>query len=90
MAEAASGAGSAAMHRELAELLTTAPAAGLTPADFPARLESIHRRHLAGQADSPEFVKRRADALAAYDEITLGVDRHHQLEALAAALDVEE
>ena len=94
MAEATSGAdphGSAAMHRDLAELLTTARAAELTPADFPARLESIHRRHLlAEQADSPEFVKRRADALAAYDELTLGIDRHHQLEALAQALDVQE
>ncbi len=84
------GSENAELERELTELLETARTAELTPADFLARLESIHARHLGSEANSPELVDRRLEALAAYDEITLGLDRHHELERLARALGIQE
>ena len=76
------------MQRELAELMSVARVDELAPADFLERLESIHVRYLGESAYSPELVDRRRRALAAYDEVTLGVDRHHELELLAEALGV--
>jgi hypothetical protein len=77
------------MQAELGELLSVARAGELAPTDFLERLESIHARYLGDEALAPEFVSRRGQALAAYDEVRLGVDRHHQLELLAQALGVE-
>jgi len=76
------------MQRELSELMSVARIDELAPADFLERLESIHVRYLGEGAHSPEFVDRRRRALAAYDEVTMGVDRHHELELLADAFGV--
>ena len=76
------------MQRELSELMSVARIDELAPADFLERLESIHVRYLGEGAYSPEFVDRRRRALAAYDEVTMGIDRHHELELLADALGV--
>jgi hypothetical protein len=79
----------AAMQRELADLLTLVRNGQVDPSDFTARLEALHARFLGDDANAPEIVERRRAASAAYDELTAGTDRHHQLELLAKALGVD-
>lgn len=76
------------MDVELGALLAEARAGELAPAEFAERVESLHARHLGGQIDAPEFVNARREAVAAYDELTRGRDRHHQLELIAQALGI--
>jgi hypothetical protein len=78
------------MRLELRSLLDSARGCELAPADFATRLESIHARFLASNATTPEMLKRRRDAAAAYDDLIVGadMDRHHHLELLAQAIDL--
>jgi hypothetical protein len=79
------------LHRELVELLAMARSGGLAPADFAARLESLHARFLGEEAYSPEMIERRRSALAAYDDLVSAedLDTHHHLELLAGTLGVD-
>jgi hypothetical protein len=77
------------MRRELGELFDSARDAELARSDFAARLESLHTRFLGENADTPEMVEHRRAASKAYDDLTSGTDRHHDLERLAHALGID-
>jgi len=77
------------MQRQLADLLTSVRGGELTPSDFTVRLESLHARFLGEAANTPDMVERRRVASKAYDDLTLGIDRHHDLERLAEALGID-
>lgn len=77
------------MRRELADLFASARSGELTRADFAARLESLHQRFLGEDAATPNMVEQRRAASKAYDDLTLGTDRHHNLERLAEALGID-
>ena len=77
------------MHRELEELLTVARVEMPVPAEFLDRLASIHARYLGSDADAPGLVDSRLEAVAAYVKLTRGIERHHQLELVARAINVE-
>ena len=72
-------------------LLAAARTGELAPADFAARLESLHERFLGEEAHTPETIERRRSASAAYDDLVSaeGLDTHHHLELLAETLGVE-
>jgi len=72
------------MIDELRALFFDARDGELTPTELGERLETIQRRH--GDADSPEVRKQRREAVAAYHDFTLTIERHHALERLARAL----
>jgi hypothetical protein len=76
---------------ELDALLAAARNGDLAPAEFAARLESLHTRFLAGNARTPEMIERRRTASAAYDDLWSGedLDTHHHLELLAASLGID-
>ena len=78
------------MRREVGELLKSARGDELEPSEFAARLASLHGRLLPAAADTRELVRRRRDASRAYGKLAAGTDieRHHNLELLAHALDV--
>lgn len=76
------------MQRELGDLLASARTGGLAGSDFTARLESLHARFLGEDANTPEMVEHRRAASKAYDDLTAGTDRHHDLERLAQALGI--
>jgi hypothetical protein len=78
----------ARMRVALRELLDIAQDGALSPSAFVEQLDAIHARYLGRDADVPEVVNARRKALAAYDELTSGRDRHHQLELLADALGI--
>lgn len=73
---------------ELQELLAGVKAGEFGLADFPARLEAIHRTHLGKVADKPEFVAARRKAGDRHADYVLSIERHHGLERLARALGV--
>ena len=79
------------LHRELEALLAVTRSGGLAPADFAARLESLHARFLGEEAHSPELNECRRSASAAYDRLVSAedLDTHHHLELLAGALGVD-
>jgi hypothetical protein len=78
------------MRGELGDLLATASRGELVPSDLAARLESLHARFLGAGANTPELVKRRRDAAKAYGKLVAetNIERHHNLELLAQALDL--
>ena len=80
-----------ALHRELEALLVVARTGELTPAEFEARLESLHTRFLGEEAHTPEMTERRRSASAACDRLLYAadLDTHHHLELLAATLGVD-
>jgi hypothetical protein len=77
------------MRRELGELLASARSGELPASVFAARLVSLHGRFLGEDANTPGMVERRRVASVAYDDLTSGTDRHHDLERLAQALGVD-
>ena len=79
----------AQMRVELGELLDVAHDGALSPTVFAERLESIHARYLGPDANSPAAIEARRRAVAAYDKLTSGRDRHHQLELIATALGID-
>ena len=79
----------AQMRVELGELLDVAHDGVLSPTVFAERLDSIHTRHLGTDANSPAAMEARRKAVAAYDKLTSGRDRHHQLELIANALGID-
>jgi hypothetical protein len=78
----------AQMRVALSELLGVAHDGTLSPSAFGERLGSIHARYLGPDVNAPAVVEARRKALAAYDELTSGRDRHHQLELIADALGI--
>ena len=78
----------AQMRIALRELLDVAHDGTLSPSAFAERLDSIHARYLGGDADAPAAHAARRKAVAAYDELTSGRDRHHHLELIADALGI--
>lgn len=78
------------LHRELVALLAVARTGELAPADFAARLESLHTRFLGDGAHTPEMIECRRSASAAYDHLIAAedLDTHHHLELLAGTLGV--
>lgn len=74
---------------ELRDLLAAARAGELESREFTARLESLHERLLGDGASTPEMTERRRAASKVYDELSAGMDRHHDLERLAQALGIE-
>jgi hypothetical protein len=74
--------------RELQELFAGVKAGEFGLADFSARLEAIHRAHLGGVADKPEFVAARRKASDRHADYALSIERHHGLERLAKALGI--
>ncbi len=77
------------MRVELGELLDVAHDGTLSPTVFAERLDSIHARYLGPDASSPAAIETRRKALTAYDKLTSGRDRHHQLELIANALGID-
>ena len=79
------------LGRELDALLTDARSGDLAPAEFAARLESLHTRFLGPNAQAPQMIERRRSASAAYDDLWSGedLDTHHHLELLAASLGID-
>jgi hypothetical protein len=79
------------LHRGLEGLLAPARGGELAPADFAARLESLHTRFLGEEAHTPEMIERRRSASAAYDDLMSAedLDTHHHLELLAGTLGVD-
>ena len=77
------------MRDELHELLGSARRGELAPAEFAARLESLHARFLGPDAQTSDMRERRRDAVRAYEDLVAGtdMDRHHHLERLTEALD---
>ena len=73
------------MRPALGALLAAARTGDLPPADFAARLESLHTRFLGEKAHTPDMIDRRRSASAAYDHLRLAKDLeiHHHLELLA-------
>jgi hypothetical protein len=78
----------AQMRVGLGDLLDVAHDGTLSPDAFAERLESIHARYLGRDANAPAALAARRKAVAAYDELTSGRDRHHQLELIADALGI--
>ena len=76
------------MQRELSKLVSVARISGLTRLTFWNGSSRSMFVTLARVLTRGKFVERRRRALAAYDEVTMGVDRHHELEMLADALGV--
>ncbi len=88
--DASHGAPSEAqMGVALCELLDVAHDGALSPAVFAERLDSIHARYLGPDANSRAAIEARRKAVAAYDKLTSGRDRHHQLELIADALGID-
>jgi hypothetical protein len=79
-----------ALRRELDGLFAAARTGELAPADFAARLESIHTRFRGEEAQTPELIERRRSASAAYEDLVSAedLDTHHRLELLAGTLGV--
>jgi hypothetical protein len=78
------------MQADLAALHAAAADGRMEPGAFLEQLQLIHLRDLGDEADLPAFVRARHRAYMAYEELTLGRDRHHQLELLAVALGIED
>lgn len=75
------------MRSDLVALLAEVEASVLSAGEFRERLLQIHARHLASQANAPEFERSRRKAIRAFNALTLEApSRHHQLEQLADAL----
>ena len=77
------------MRRELVDLFVLARDGELARSDFHDRLKSLHARFLGADADAPDMVGRRRVASKAYDDLSSGTDRHHDLERLAQALGID-
>ena len=77
------------MQQELRAFLDVVRDGQLTPATFLQQLEAIHGRFLGNDFNSVEHAKARQHALAAYDEFTGGIDRHHEIEQIAHALGID-
>ena len=77
------------LDRELEALLAAACGGELAPADFAARVESLHTWFLGEEAHTPEMIECRRSASAAYDRFVSAenLDTHH-LELLAGTLGV--
>jgi len=78
------------VHAELNALLEAARGRELTVAELRDRLNEIHRRYLGDAADAPDWVERRREAVAAYDDFSQTIERHHAIERLAKALGVDD
>jgi len=77
------------MRGELGALLASVRDGELEPSTFEARLELLHARFVGKDASTRGMVERRRVAAVAYDDLTSGTDRHHDLERLAQALGVD-
>ena len=78
------------MQDELTALFAAARAGELTPQELQLRLAAIHERHLGDAAHTGEWVEKRREAMAAYEELSGTIERHHSLERLARAFEIEE
>lgn len=82
------GSGEERLRRELGELFAAVRVGEVSVPDFAERLESLHARFLGKDAEALEMVERRKLAIKAYEHLTAGIERHHNLELIAEALGI--